>query len=77
MQRIILSSPLNISVGCGDREEMYRLIWKKSRTFLLCCNNEIGDVDYLPLKEIAHKVENDGDEVNDLVEMIVEMNVGE
>ena len=31
----------------------------------------------MPLKEIAHKVENDEDEVNDLVEMIVEMNIGE
>ena len=31
----------------------------------------------MPLKEIAHKVENDEDEIIDLVEMIVEMNMSE
>ena len=78
-QRIILSSPINISVGCGDREEICRLIGKKSRTYLLCCNNEIGRVDSLPLKEIAHTIDSDSDgedEVNDL-EMIEEMKVDE
>ena len=79
MQRIILSSPLNISAGCGDREEICRLIGNKSRTYLLCCNNEIGVVDSLSLKEIAHKVDgySDSNDANGLVEMIEEMKVDE
>ena len=60
IQSIIISSPLNISAGCGDRE-MCRLIARNSRKFLFCCHNEIGVVDSLPLNEIALKVENDGD----------------
>ena len=66
--------------GCGDKEEMCWLIGIKNRKFLLCCNHEIGVVDYLPLKEIDHKVDSDGDgedEANVFVEMIEEMNVGE
>ena len=59
--KVILSRPINISAGYGDREEIYRLIGKKSRTFLFCCNNEIGVVDSSPLKEIAHKVDSDSD----------------
>ena len=82
MQRVILSSPLNISAGCGDREEMFRLIGKKSRAFLFCYNNEIGVVDSSPLKDIAHKVDSDSDsgwedDVNGLVEMIGEMKMDE
>ena len=82
IQRIILSSPLNISTGCRDREEICRLIGKKSRTFLFCCNKEIGVVDSLPLKEIAHKVDSESysgweDDVNDQVEIIEEMKVNE
>ena len=82
MQRVILSSPLNNSASCGDREEMFRLIGKKSRTFLFCCNNEIGVVDSSPLKEIAHTINSDNDsgwedDVNGLVEMIEEMMVNE
>ena len=57
MQRIILSNHLNISAGCGDREEMCQLIGKKSKIFLFCCNNEIVVVDSLLLNEIAHKVD--------------------
>ena len=75
-----MGSPLNISAGCGDREEMCRLIGKKSRTFLFCCNNEIGVADSLPLKEIAHKIDSDSgweDDVNDLAEMIEKMKVDE
>ena len=78
MQRIILSSPLNISAGCGDREEMFRLIGKKSRAFLFCYNNEIGVVDSFPMKEIADKVDSGWeDDVNGLVEMIGEMKMDE
>ena len=79
IQRIILSSHLNISAGRGNREEICRLIGRKSRT-LLCCNNEIGVVDSLPFKEIAHKFNSDSDsgweyDENCLVEMIEEMKV--
>ena len=56
------------------------MIGRKSRTFLFCCNNEIGVVDSLPLKEIAHKVDSNSgweDDENILVEMIEEMKVKE
>ena len=71
---------INILAGCGDREKMCRLIGRKSWKFLFCCSNEIGEVDSLPLKDIALKVEHDGDgedEVYGLMEMIEEMKVGE
>ena len=53
---------------------------KKIISFLLCCNNEIGVVGSLPLKEIAHKVESDSDsgwedDESGLVKMIEEMKV--
>ena len=60
-QRVILSSPQNILAGCGDKEEMYRLICIKSRNFYCVANNEIGIVDSLPLNEIAHKSDSDSD----------------
>ena len=46
-----------------------------------CCNNEIRVVDSLPLKDIAHKFNSDRDsgwedDVNGLVEMIKDINVG-
>ena len=44
-----------------------------------CCNKEIGVVDSFPLKYIAHKVDSDSgweDDVNGLVEIIKEINVG-
>ena len=46
-----------------------------------CCNIEIGVVDSLPLKDIAHKFNSDRDngwedDVNGLVKIIKEMNVG-
>ena len=55
---------------------------KKIISFLLCCNNEIGVVGSLPLKEIAHKVDSESDsgweyDVNGLVELIEEMKVDE
>ena len=59
---------------------MCRLIGKKSRTFLFCCNNEIGVADSLPLKEIAHKIDSDSgweDDVDGLVEIIEEMRMDE
>ena len=53
------------------------MIGRKSRT-LFCYNNEIGVVDSLPLKGIAHEVDSDSgweDDVDGLVEMIEEMKV--
>ena len=73
MQRIILSSHLNVLASCGDREEICRLIGKKSRKYLFCCNNEIGVVGSFPLKYIAHSVDSGSgweDDENDLVEMM-------
>ena len=57
-----------------DRQKEYKI--------LLCCNKEIEIVDSLPLNEIDHKLDSDSDsgweyDVNDLVEMIEEMKVGE
>ena len=61
---------------------MYRLIGRKSRTFLFCCTYEIGIIDSFPSKEIARKLDSDSDsgqedDVNGLVEMIEEMKVDE
>ena len=57
---------------------MCRLIDINSIKFLYCCNTEIWIVDYLPLNEIAHKVDSGWeDDVNGLVEMVDEMKVDE
>ena len=80
MQRIILCSHLNISAIFGDREEICRLIGKKSRKYLFCYNNEIGEVDSFPLKFFAHGVDSGSgweDDENGLVEMIEEMKMDE
>ena len=80
MQKYYFKQSLNISAACGDREEVYRLIGRKSRKFIFCCNNEIGVVDSLPLNEIDQKVDSDSDgedEIKGPVEMIEEIKVAE
>ena len=70
----ILSSPLNISAGCGGRGDVPVDRYKE-----FCCNKEIGVVDSLPLKYIAHKVDSNSgweDDVDGLVEIKKEINVG-
>ena len=59
---------------------MYRLIGIKSINLFCVANNEIGIVDSLPLNKIDHKSDSDSGweyDVNDLVEMIEEVKVGE